>query len=80
MLLLGPGESGKSTMFKQMKILARQGGYTEGELQRYKATVYNNCIGQMQLLSEQAEQAELVYDNPRNKEYAQELIGLAGTR
>ncbi len=39
MLLLGPGESGKSTLFKQMKILARDGGYTEMELQRYKATV-----------------------------------------
>jgi hypothetical protein len=36
MLLLGPGESGKSTLFKQMKILAREGGYSEAELVRYK--------------------------------------------
>ncbi len=36
MLLLGPGESGKSTLFKQMKILAREGGYSEAELIKYK--------------------------------------------
>jgi len=52
MLLLGPGESGKSTFFKQMKILARAGGYTETELQRYKTVIFTNCISQMQLLCE----------------------------
>ncbi len=52
MLLLGPGESGKSTLFKQMKILAREGGYSESELTKYKANIYCNCISQMQLLCE----------------------------
>jgi hypothetical protein len=42
MLLLGPGESGKSTLFKQMKILAREGGYSEAELVKYKANIYES--------------------------------------
>lgn len=58
MLLLGPGESGKSTFFKQMKILARVGGYGEAELQRYKQIIFGNCIQQMDILCELA-RAEL---------------------
>jgi guanine nucleotide-binding protein subunit alpha len=56
MLLLGPGESGKSTLFKQMKILAREGGYSEAELEKYKSNIYTNCISQMQKLCEMVEE------------------------
>ena len=59
MLLLGPGESGKSTLFKQMKILAREGGYSEAELSKYKSNIYTNCISQMRLICEQGEEVEL---------------------
>lgn len=43
MLLLGPGESGKSTIFKQMKII-NQNGYNNEELEAYKSTVYQNVL------------------------------------
>ncbi|KAG1451094.1 hypothetical protein G6F56_008172 [Rhizopus delemar] len=42
-LLLGSGESGKSTIFKQMKILFH-GGYTPDELIKWKAIVYSNLV------------------------------------
>lgn len=42
-LLLGSGESGKSTFVKQMKILF-QDGYTEQELYEYKPFVYKNTL------------------------------------
>ncbi|CAN3375273.1 hypothetical protein DIURU_002155 [Diutina rugosa] len=42
-LLLGSGESGKSTIVKQMKIL-HQGGYTREELVEYTPFVYKNVL------------------------------------
>ncbi|KAI5295754.1 Guanine nucleotide-binding protein alpha-2 subunit [Ascosphaera acerosa] len=42
-LLLGAGESGKSTIVKQMKII-HQNGYTEEELRSYRSTVYKNLL------------------------------------
>ncbi|KAL4809366.1 guanine nucleotide binding protein, alpha subunit [Aspergillus unguis] len=42
-LLLGSGESGKSTIVKQMKII-HQNGYTVEELALYRLTVYKNLL------------------------------------
>ncbi|KAJ9636726.1 Guanine nucleotide-binding protein alpha-2 subunit [Coniosporium tulheliwenetii] len=42
-LLLGSGESGKSTIVKQMKII-HQNGYSAEELAMYRLTVYKNVI------------------------------------
>lgn len=42
-LLLGSGESGKSTVLKQMKII-HQNGYSQEELLMYKTTVYKNLM------------------------------------
>jgi len=50
LLLLGPGESGKSTVFKQMKIIQKNGGYKPEELATYKFIVYGNCITQMKVI------------------------------
>ncbi|CRG89690.1 Guanine nucleotide-binding protein alpha-3 subunit [Talaromyces islandicus] len=42
-LLLGSGESGKSTIVKQMKII-HQNGYSTEELALYRLTVYKNLL------------------------------------
>lgn len=46
-LLLGAGESGKSTILKQIKII-HQNGFTERERLDYKPFVYNNVISSAQ--------------------------------
>lgn len=46
-LLLGTGESGKSTILKQMKII-HQGGYSEEERCRFKAEIFRNVVEGMQ--------------------------------
>ncbi|KAK9896138.1 heterotrimeric G-protein alpha subunit (G-alpha, GPA3) [Cystobasidium minutum MCA 4210] len=48
-LLLGSGESGKSTIVKQMKII-HQNGYTKDELVLCRATVYKNVMDSAQAL------------------------------
>ena len=42
-LLLGSGESGKSTIVKQMKII-HQNGYTPDERMVYRQTIYKNLL------------------------------------
>uniref|UniRef100_A0A7E4UZY5 Guanine nucleotide-binding protein G(I) subunit alpha n=1 Tax=Panagrellus redivivus TaxID=6233 RepID=A0A7E4UZY5_PANRE len=43
LLLLGPGESGKSTCLKQMQIL-HSNGFTESEIEERRSIVYSNTI------------------------------------
>jgi len=51
MLLLGPGESGKSTVFKQMKIIQdKGGGFSHEECIAFRQVVHANCISQMKVL------------------------------
>ncbi|KAI5305888.1 hypothetical protein KEM56_002974 [Ascosphaera pollenicola] len=50
-LLLGAGESGKSTIVKQMKIL-HQNGYSEEELKSYRMPIYSNLLECGQTLAE----------------------------
>lgn len=43
LLLLGAGESGKSTIVKQMKII-HEGGFTSEDNKQYKPVVYSNTV------------------------------------
>jgi len=76
-LLLGPGESGKSTIFKQMKLLQDNGGnFSEEEIIRFRPIVYSNCISQMRILVEAVLSHEMNFASPQNSKYAQELLEL----
>ncbi|RIB12028.1 guanine nucleotide binding protein, alpha subunit [Gigaspora rosea] len=48
-LLLGSGESGKSTIVKQMKII-HQNGYSKEELLPYRIVVYKNLVESAQIV------------------------------
>ncbi|KAK0541721.1 Guanine nucleotide-binding protein alpha-2 subunit, partial [Tilletia horrida] len=48
-LLLGSGESGKSTIVKQMKII-HQNGYSAEELMQYRLTVIKNTVDSAQAI------------------------------
>jgi GTPase SAR1 family protein len=54
LLLLGPGESGKSTVFKQLKIIQDNGGFSKEELVSYIPVVRSNAVSQMRVVLEAA--------------------------
>jgi hypothetical protein len=58
LLLLGAGESGKSTIFKQMRIL-HGSPRTEDDLRMYGVVVRSNCITAMRKLCQLLRQLEL---------------------
>jgi len=73
LLLLGPGESGKSTIFKQMKIIQDNGGFSTEELQSYKYIVYGNCVTQMKVIVNAAMKLEIELQGEENKKRAERL-------
>jgi len=76
LLLLGPGESGKSTIFKQMKILQVGGGYSEAELTAYRFIVFGNCITQMKVIVSAVETMNVEYGSDEAKEAAARINAL----
>lgn len=72
-LLLGSGESGKSTILKQMKIL-HQNGYTEEELIEYRPFIFKNLLDSAKTLSKCYKDFDykisvncgLIYDKEKN--------------
>ncbi|EJU04442.1 G protein alpha-subunit [Dacryopinax primogenitus] len=64
MLLLGAGESGKSTILKQMKLI-HNGGYSDSERESYREIIYSNTIQSMRTILE-AMQALDIPLNPAN--------------
>ena len=54
LLLLGAGESGKSTIFKQMKIINKD-GYSEAERKGFTGIVHSNACASIKALVEGAD-------------------------
>lgn len=67
LLLLGPGESGKSTIFKQMKIIQKDGGYSQEELSSYKYIIFGNCITQLKVIVNAAGKLNIEIEDEENK-------------
>jgi len=55
LLLLGAGESGKSTVFKQMRVLYGQ-KETAAERMEYRPVIHNNVLTAMKTLLEQSQE------------------------
>lgn len=58
MLLLGAGESGKSTILKQMKLI-HEGGYSRDERESFREIIFSNTVQSMRVILEAMESLEL---------------------
>ncbi|KJX93145.1 Guanine nucleotide binding protein (G-protein) alpha subunit [Zymoseptoria brevis] len=72
-LLLGSGESGKSTIVKQMKII-HQNGYSHDELQLYRHTIYKNLIDCAKALVGAMRQFEIEIENEANRAHCDTIM------
>jgi len=68
LLLLGAGESGKSTIAKQMKILHLE-GFSKEERATYKSIIYNNVLSSMKALVQACKDLNITVANPNSGEF-----------
>lgn len=68
LLLLGAGESGKSTIFKQMKVIYGD-QYSEAERKQQIPTIHSNILQAMKVLCEQAISFNLVSQIVASQEF-----------
>ncbi|XP_067425336.1 guanine nucleotide-binding protein subunit alpha-14 isoform X1 [Emydura macquarii macquarii] len=72
LLLLGTGESGKSTFIKQMRII-HGSGYTDEDRKSFTKLVYQNIITAMQAMIRAMDNLRINYTYEQNKENAQTI-------
>ena len=77
-LLLGAGESGKSTIFKQMKIL-HLNGFDEEEKLKYKSLVYSNTIESLNVILEAMNVLKIQFASPVAKLEAKKFLNMKFT-
>ncbi|XP_052631577.1 guanine nucleotide-binding protein subunit alpha-14 [Harpia harpyja] len=70
LLLLGTGESGKSTFIKQMRII-HGSGYTEEDRKGFTKLVYQNVFTAMQVMIGAMDTLKIQYTSKENEESAQ---------
>jgi guanine nucleotide-binding protein subunit alpha len=74
LLLLGAGESGKSTILKQMKLIYSQ-GFSKNEKLEWKPVIFNNIVQSFQNIYDAMNELNIVFSNPENeKNMAQVLV------
>jgi len=78
LLLLGPGESGKSTVVKQVKLIYK-GGMNDKEKEEFVAAIRRNAVESMQTLMENMFKLGLNVEDPSLQEAANELADIDST-
>lgn len=71
-LLLGAGESGKSTIFKQMKIIHHD-GFNQEEREQFRDTIYGNVLRAMKSLVENSLALDIPVEEPENRTRAESI-------
>ncbi|XP_060604362.1 guanine nucleotide-binding protein G(q) subunit alpha-like, partial [Ruditapes philippinarum] len=77
LLLLGTGESGKSTFIKQMRIIHGT-GYSEDDKRSFIKIVYQNIFMAMNAMIRAMDTLKISYKDPNNEERKGEMLELVG--
>nr|ACB05684.1 G alpha i subunit [Euprymna scolopes]ACB05685.1 G alpha i subunit [Euprymna scolopes] len=76
LLLLGAGESGKSTIVKQMKIIHEK-GYSQEECLQYRPVVYSNIMQSMIAIIRAMGQLKITFGCPESENDAKTLFDIS---
>nr|BAW81375.1 long photoreceptor transducin-alpha subunit [Lethenteron camtschaticum] len=76
LLLLGAGESGKSTIVKQMKIIHKN-GYSEAECLEFRAIIYSNTLQSILAIVRAMETFSIDYGDTERAADGRQLFNLA---
>lgn len=76
LLLLGAGESGKSTIVKQMKII-HETGYSKEECEQYRPVVFSNTIQSLMAIIRAMGQLRIDFADPGRADHARQFFTLA---
>ncbi|KAM6957386.1 guanine nucleotide-binding protein subunit alpha-13b [Aplochiton taeniatus] len=72
-LLLGAGESGKSTFLKQMRIIHGQ-DFDQKAKEEFRATIYSNVIKGVRVLVDAAEKSTHPWGKPTNQQHGETMM------
>ncbi|KAI2796753.1 Guanine nucleotide-binding protein subunit alpha-13 [Blomia tropicalis] len=72
-LILGTGESGKSTLVKQMKIIHNE-GYSEDEILQFRPIILDNLVSSMKYVVTGMRLLDISFQHANNKNLAKKLI------
>ena len=69
----GAGESGKSTILKQMKLI-HEGGYSSDERESFKEIIFSNTVQSMRVILEAMESLEVPLGDQRHDYHVQTIF------
>ncbi|RVE68941.1 hypothetical protein OJAV_G00072940 [Oryzias javanicus] len=72
-LLLGAGESGKSTFLKQMRIIHGQ-DFDQKAKEEFRATIFSNVIKGIRVLVDAREKLHIPWGNPSNHHHGETMM------
>ncbi|KAJ3158459.1 guanine nucleotide-binding protein subunit alpha [Irineochytrium annulatum] len=75
MLLLGAGESGKSTILKQMKLI-HDNGYNNDEREAFKEIIFSNTVQSMRVILEAMQNMGINLGNPANEKHRAVILDM----
>lgn len=78
-LLLGAGESGKSTFLKQMKIIHGQ-KFDDTDLKEFRTIIYGNIIKGMKVLADARSKLNIPWGDENCERYANTVLGYDSSR
>ncbi|KAF3927435.1 hypothetical protein ABW21_db0207238 [Orbilia brochopaga] len=68
LLLLGAGESGKSTILKQMRLIYAA-GFSKADKEQYRGIIFTNITESMRLILEAMEGYQISFERSENEQY-----------